>query len=261
LCTLTVLREDTRLLLTMNRDDAAIRPEAAPSIRRLHGTLVATPTDLQAGGAWIGVNEYGVAACLLNRYDSARAGRISRGWIVLEALRAPRAEQAGERIKALAHSEYSPFTCVIVSTAAAAVRFDWNGAQLAQGAIDVAGPWMATSSSWRLDEVRRLREELFSSSWANARRPTGPLSIFHCSRDPARDAWAPMMLRQTAQTKSVTQIELTDEDVKVRYWRRQSAIAHGLDSADKTVRLQLARANLPASTRACDDSARADFNV
>jgi uncharacterized protein with NRDE domain len=66
----------------MNRDDLADRPEAAPAEWPSAKPAFVAPKDLQAGGTWIGVNDHGVIACLLNRYDAAPAGHISRRSIV-----------------------------------------------------------------------------------------------------------------------------------------------------------------------------------
>lgn len=247
MCTLTLVREGPRLLLTMNRDDAAARAEAPPSLQRRDGVRLIAPVDLQAGGTWIGVNEYGVAACLLNRYDAAPAGHVSRGGIVFEALRASSAALAAARLASLAHSDFSPHTCIIVS-ARAAIRCDWDGVRFNQVHLEHKGPWMMTSSSWRLEYVRLQRQNLFSIYWQTAVFPTQPLAAFHCQRDPARDVWAPMMLRKTAQTKSVTQIELGADCAKMLYWRRSSAIARGLDRADETLLIDISGAACESAT-------------
>src|SRR5262245_28271442 len=69
MCTVTLRCGAGSLLLTMNRDERYDRaPEEAP--RRIPGEpgrpAWLAPFDCDAGGPWVGVNERGVARCLLN---------------------------------------------------------------------------------------------------------------------------------------------------------------------------------------------------
>ncbi len=236
MCTLTILREGPRLLVTMNRDDIAAREEAPPALWRNAAPVFAAPRDLQAGGTWISVNADGVIACLLNRYDPAPVGRISRGAIVPEAMREASVEDACGALSKLEHRAYSPFTCVVIDQHGAA-RVDWTGAQFSRANLNLDEDVMLTSSSWQLDEVRAQREALFAALWVSQTEPTERISAFHSHRDSARDAWAPMMLRPQSQTKSITQIELTPDGAEMRYWSRDLAIARRLTAPEVVVRV------------------------
>lgn len=237
MCTLTVLREDSRLLVTMNRDDLAARPEAAPTVWPNADPTFVAPKDLQAGGTWIGMNELGVIACLLNRYDSAPAGRISRGSIVPEAMRHGSVEAASSALKAIDHNGYSPYTVLIVGLQGA-IRLDWTGAELTHHKLSAEDDIvMATSSSWRLEEVKAQREALWRQTWCNGGEAEHRIATFHSRREREHDAWSPMMQRPQSQTKSVTQIELTPSGGEMRYWTRDAAIATQLTAPDATVRV------------------------
>lgn len=241
MCTLTILRDEGRLLVTMNRDDVAARAEAAPSLWPNAGPTFAAPKDLQAGGTWIGVNAHGVVACLLNRYDTAPSGRISRGGIVLAAMRAASAEDALAALSALDHGVYSPFTC-LVADLGGAVRVDWTGTRFDRGDLPPVAQSLLTSSSWQFDEVRAEREALFREIWSGGESTTDRLSTFHCQRDTERDFWAPMMQRPQSQTKSITQVELTPGAAEMRYWIRDTAISRKLTAPDTTIRIACAGA-------------------
>lgn len=89
MCTVTVHRSANRLLVTMNRDEARDRaPEVPPAIHHNDVNWLA-PSDSARGGTWIGVNDRGVVACLLNGYvegdsvirfrKASRAARSFRG--------------------------------------------------------------------------------------------------------------------------------------------------------------------------------------
>lgn len=240
MCTLTILRANGTLTLTMNRDDVPARPEAPPRLWEESGVRFAAPVDLEAGGTWIGVNANGVAACLLNRYDEAPVGVLSRGEIVQRALAAGNIDAATAAIGSLAHGAYSPFTCVLVS-AAEIQRLDWNGAAFAQRCAPLEGPIMLTSSSWRFEPVAAWRQALFEKTIVPDPAPHA-LSDFHCARRPGNEAWAPMMQRDYAHTKSITQIVIGKADIELRYWPRDHALERGLERPSHVLRIDYANA-------------------
>lgn len=75
------------LIVAANRDELLDRPSAPPAwIEEWDG--VYAPRDLQRRGTWIGVNARGVLVALTNRADvKSERGRMSRGWLVSNALR------------------------------------------------------------------------------------------------------------------------------------------------------------------------------
>ncbi|MBC7769836.1 MAG: NRDE family protein [Phycisphaerales bacterium] len=237
MCTLTVLRESNRLLVTMNRDDIAAREEAPPAQSSTAEATFVAPRDLQAGGTWIGVNSHGVIACLLNRYDAAPAGRASRGNIVLEAMRSTSIDAACKALTALDHLAYSPFTSLLIARQSTA-RLDWTGSRLER--TDLAADndvLMVTSSSWQFDAVKAKREALFREIWADSDDAIDKVGAFHSRRVNENDAWAPMMQRPHSQTKSVTQVELTSFGAEMHYWTRDTAIDCQLTSPETSIRL------------------------
>lgn len=234
MCTLTILRRAERLTVTMNRDDVASRPEAPPVIWPDVNPVFAAPKDSQAGGSWIAVNAHGIAACLLNRYDNAPAGRKSRGGVVIEAMRSSRVDEASQRLEDLALHEYSPFTCILISLDAAA-RLDWTGERLEYAVLAVDDHAMFTSSSWRLDHVKKRREGLFQALFSQPVTTDDRLAAFHCHHDIENERWTPMMRREYSETKSITQIALDARVAEMRYWTRASALSRGLKHPDETI--------------------------
>lgn len=220
----------------MNRDDAATRTEAPPSLWPTASTPFVAPKDLQAGGTWIGVNANGVIACLLNRYDAAPPGRASRGAIVVEAMNATNLEAAYGALAGLDHSLYAPFTCVLIDRDGAS-RLDWTGANATRTDLDTQHDTMVTSSSWQFDEVSAKRNNLFQTLRETENDAIARIAAFHSHRDGAHDAWAPMMQRPLSETKSVTQIEIAGEAAEMRYWSRNAAISRRLTAPDTVVRV------------------------
>src|SRR2546422_7569338 len=91
MCTLVILRRpDHRwpVLIGANRDEMIDRPWQPPGRHWPDRPEVVAGLDALAGGSWVGINDWGVAAAVLNRHGSLgpMPDRRSRGELVLEAL-------------------------------------------------------------------------------------------------------------------------------------------------------------------------------
>jgi uncharacterized protein with NRDE domain len=76
------------LVVGMNRDESQSRPADPPS--PLEGTpVIIAPRDRKAGGTWIGASGTGLVVALSNRRGRNSPTALSRGQLVLEALRQP----------------------------------------------------------------------------------------------------------------------------------------------------------------------------
>ena len=91
MCTVIVLRrpeEAWPLLLAANRDEIPSRPWEPPGRHWPDRSDVVAGYDCLGEGSWLGVNDMGVVAAVLNRSGSLgpTTDRRSRGELVLEAL-------------------------------------------------------------------------------------------------------------------------------------------------------------------------------
>jgi uncharacterized protein with NRDE domain len=91
MCTLAILRRpdhDWPVIIGANRDEMIDRPADPPDRHWPDRAEVVAGRDRLAGGSWLGLNDWGVAAAVLNRHGSLgpAAGQRSRGELVLEAL-------------------------------------------------------------------------------------------------------------------------------------------------------------------------------
>ncbi|WP_049923296.1 NRDE family protein [Halopiger djelfimassiliensis] len=130
MCTLTIawrVFEDAPVAVAANRDEALERDSLPPDIYR-DDPLVVAPQDAEAGGTWIGYNEFGVFAGITNRWiDADLAGERSRGLLVADVLEAGSAAEAASIVEeATAADEYAGFNLVIAD-ATDAVCFRWDG--------------------------------------------------------------------------------------------------------------------------------------
>jgi uncharacterized protein with NRDE domain len=106
--------ENSFLLVAANRDEHLDRPSAPPSVRQLSRRRVLCPTDVLAGGTWLGVNDRGLFAAITNRaWNPKHSDRRSRGGLVLEALNHDDAESAAGMIAALDPRRENAFHLVI----------------------------------------------------------------------------------------------------------------------------------------------------
>jgi hypothetical protein len=91
MCTVVFLRRPDHewpLILGANRDEMCTRPWLPPGRHWPDRPEVIAGLDQLAGGSWLGLNDHGVVAGILNRHGSLgpAPGMRSRGELVLEAL-------------------------------------------------------------------------------------------------------------------------------------------------------------------------------
>ncbi|HKY94615.1 MAG TPA: NRDE family protein [Kiloniellales bacterium] len=103
------------LLLAANRDEMASRPSRPPGRHWPDRPHVLAGLDVTAGGSWMGLNDDGVVACVLNRVGSLgpAAGKRSRGELVLEALDHAAAGDAAWAMADLDPAAYRSFNLFI----------------------------------------------------------------------------------------------------------------------------------------------------
>ncbi|MFO0983204.1 MAG: NRDE family protein [Planctomycetota bacterium] len=179
MCLLVVfhrLRPGCPCVVAANRHEALERP-AEPA--RLHEDAVTWlgPTDLQAGGTWIGINEFGVLAAITNgRGTGAVTSRVpSRGLLCRAALEQTSLALALRRVGELTRSaRHQPFQllladrerCAVMSnTGAAPVRWLDPGAHVLTNRHEIDG-WSPDRLQLLADVVRCASEDALLRSLA-----------------------------------------------------------------------------------------------
>lgn len=103
-------------MVAANRDEFHARPTEGPTLRTAsqNGRRIAAPTDLRAGGTWLGVNDAGVFAAVTNRRATATdPERRSRGWLVMDALSHGSAREAADALGGAPERVYNAFNLVV----------------------------------------------------------------------------------------------------------------------------------------------------
>jgi uncharacterized protein with NRDE domain len=178
-CTLAIyfrLSDTYPVAIAANRDEFYERETRSPAVLCTEPWVVAGQ-DLVAGGTWLGVNEHGLVAGIVNRRtaEGPDPSRLSRGMLCLHALRQPSAAAAVAAVPENAGTAYNAFNLLLASPEEAWVIGNAHGAlkrtRLDPGLHlltnldlnDATCPRIAKSYSMFESAARHLRQERTSS--------------------------------------------------------------------------------------------------
>jgi hypothetical protein len=118
MCTLAILRRPEHawpVVIGANRDEMIDRTAKPPGRHWPDRAEIVAGLDVLAGGSWLGLNDWGVAAAVLNRHGSLgpAAGLRSRGELVLEALDHADAVDAAAALSDLDPAAYRTFNLIV----------------------------------------------------------------------------------------------------------------------------------------------------
>jgi hypothetical protein len=104
------------VLVAANRDEMQDRAWDPPGRHWPDRPDVIAGRDRLAGGSWLGLNDHGVMAAMLNRAGTLgpQTGKRSRGELVLDALDYADADEAARALAELAPDSYRAFNMVIL---------------------------------------------------------------------------------------------------------------------------------------------------
>ncbi len=142
MCTLIILRRpDHRwpLLIAANRDEMVDRPWSPPARHWPDRAEVVAGRDDLADGTWLGLNDFGVTAAVLNRRNALgpQDGLRSRGELPLEALDHEEAGAAASALLDIASAAYRSFNLVIADAEMAYLLISRAGGAPGAPAIEI----------------------------------------------------------------------------------------------------------------------------
>lgn len=216
MCTASWVHEDGGYQLLFNRDEKRTRLRAdPPRVEPRDGVLTIAPVDGDYGGAWISVNERGVALCLLNGSYGASCLR-SRGMLLNDLSSARTTDEALDRLAMADLSRYAAFTLVALETGRRAAIAEWNGAVASILEVCDAQVPLA-SSSFDAPGARVKRREEFARIAGGAAMDASRLFQFHESHMRGADAYSPCMHRADAETVSFSWVKVSPREVSFFY--------------------------------------------
>ncbi len=183
MCTLALLRRPGHrwpVIVAANRDEMVNRPWVAPARHWPDRPEVVAGRDELGGGTWLGLNDFGVVAGILNRVGSLgpAPGQRSRGELVLEALDHADAAAAAAALTAIDPRAYRTFNLIIADNRDAfwLRHADESGAAPVSATAIPPGLAMITAGDLNDHDKPRLRRY-----W--------PLFEVAAAPDPDRDDW------------------------------------------------------------------------
>jgi uncharacterized protein with NRDE domain len=181
MCTLAILRRpehDWPVIIGANRDEMIDRPAEPPGRHWPDRTVVVAGRDLLAGGSWLGLNDWGVVAAILNRHGSLgpAAGLRSRGELVLEALDHADAVAAATALADLDPAAYRSFNLIVADNRDA---FWLRHAETGRIEVRPVKAGLSLIAAGEIDDLRTPRLAFAKPRFRAARPP-----------DPERDDWA-----------------------------------------------------------------------
>lgn len=234
MCTVSVVAHENTVRVICNRDERRSRPTALPPREHvLESGWALFPVDPEGGGTWIGANNHGVVAALLNRTDDheplAAVAPTSRGAIIPRALAASSIDEAVRVAERLAPDAFAPFRLVLVQGHALCTVVGGGGAAARVHAGLLRGPRLFASSSLGDSRVEPPRRQLFAQMLAAEARPLVAQAALHRHQWRDQRAISVLMIREDARTVSRTQVEVDFGSARVLM--RYEAIPEGEELA------------------------------
>lgn len=219
MCTLVIVKNNQKIVATMNRDDSKSRHEN-PITTFNNSTL--SPVDIRSGGTWIGLNrDHHIAGFLLNRYDDyTPKNKVSRGSIVLDILANGDFQSCDNFIKNdFQPTHYPPFTFLLLSNNNA-IKYDWNGQKLASEIIEISDHYSLTSSSLDETAVKEYRNNAFKQWVIDGKKTYKNIPTYNLFQEKEKEDYGVFVERDKVCSLSITQITLEKDDSTIAYFDR-----------------------------------------
>jgi len=200
MCTFVIYRKpdsDWPIIIGTNRDENSVRSWKPPGRHWNERPEIIGGLDEIGGGSWLGINDEGLLACIINRHGTLgqKFGKRSRGEIVIEALGHADAEQAIESLSYLNEEAYRDFNLVLADNQNAFwLKLDntkSNGISTFEIPLGIS---MLTSGDINDNKSERIKE--FMPLFKKAKLP-----------DPAKDEWSSwksILSKGSCSTENVT---------------------------------------------------------
>jgi len=218
-CTMTWFKSREGYELFFNRDERLSRSRAElPTSQESEGVKYISPTDADAGGTWITVNQFGFAVCLLNHYQFEQIETYkdwtSRGEIVRQFASTSDLGLAEQRFRALDLEDYRAFRMFIIERSGRNRLCVWDG-HAARIEKNVTKP--KSSSSVDARHVKKVRKDLFDELNLIESTSVQDYIDYHSSHLPSRSKESVCMHRDDAKTVSFSHVSVSATRVEFRY--------------------------------------------
>ena len=224
MCTVSFVNANGKIIITSNRDEKTLRPNAVePKNYLINNKKIIFPKDKKAGGTWFAIDEHSTTIVLLNGADEKHilkdAYRKSRGLIVLELISS---ESAIATWKSIDLENIEPFTLVLFENQKL-YQLRWNETEKSTSELDINQSYIWSSSTLYPKEIREKRSNWFytflSRSFGNKPEVNADeLFNFHRYTEEGNNEHGLVINRNdTLKTLSITQTVIEKNKVEIHY--------------------------------------------
>lgn len=223
MCTVTWRHAEEGFDVFFNRDELKTRKLALPpEVHERNGVRYLAPIDGNAGGTWIGVNEFGICLGLLNYYAATHleTGKsyISRGRLLISLLDVASHADVSLRLQQQRLDSYLPFILLAFACGRLVSSFTWNGKDWLYDELGAAR-MPVTTSSFASQQVEAHRRRCFQQlDLKQGDITVERLLAFHRSHIPSASAYSVCMHRDDANTVSLSHVKVAPADIELRYY-------------------------------------------
>jgi hypothetical protein len=176
MCSVILLRRPDAtwpLRVAANRDEMAGRPWKPPARHWPDRPNVVAGLDELAGGSWLGLNDEGLVAAILNREGTLgpETGKRSRGELALDALDHADAGEAARSLAALDTRAYRPFNLLVADNADAYLISHRGDNPRHRPEVTAIPPGVHMITAHDLDDARDPRIALYQPLFAHGAPP------------------------------------------------------------------------------------------
>jgi uncharacterized protein with NRDE domain len=162
MCTVSFVNANGKIIITSNRDEKIIRPNAIePKNYLINNKKILFPKDKKAGGTWYAADEHSTIIVLLNgatnKHIVKESYRKSRGLILLELISSTSAIESWNTIDL---DDIEPFTIVLFENHKL-YQLRWNQIEKEKKELDTSKSYIWSSSTLYSEDIRQKREQWF----------------------------------------------------------------------------------------------------
>ena len=220
MCTVSFVNANGKIIITSNRDEKTLRPNAIePKNYLINNKKIIFPKDKKAGGTWFAIDEHSTILVLLNGADEKHilkeSYRKSRGLIVLELISSESALAAWKNIDL---ENIEPFTLVLFENQKL-YQLRWNELQKSIIALDTNWSHIWSSSTLYSEEIREKRANWFYNFLDTKPEVNADeLFNFHRYTEEANTEHGLVINRNnTLKTLSITQTVIEKNKIEIHY--------------------------------------------
>ncbi|WP_269237583.1 NRDE family protein [Flavobacterium flavigenum] len=220
MCTVSFINNNQTVIITSNRDEKVIRPNAIPPGNYICGDKnIIYPKDPKAGGTWFAADANGTILVLLNggiiKHEVQFLYRKSRGVIALDIIGSNSPIHFWHQINL---EDIEPFTVVLYQDKKL-YELIWDGILKRTKLLDETQNYIWSSVTLYSDEIRKKRSGWFAK-FLKDKKEISPLDMMHFHKNTEGDDCENGLIinrENVLKTVSITQVSIQQNKSVIEY--------------------------------------------